>query len=464
MNMNWNMWVRSLIVFVLSFFFSAVLRGQTEYAFRVYLNNKGEAQQLLDDPLRFLSPAALERRYNHQIAVDITDVPVPSNYIDSLVNAGVRPLVKSRWFSTVVVGCVDSIQIKQVEQLSMVDSVVCVWKGNYPDMVNNRETTDRIVPDKEPLPDYYGYAQEQIEMLNGIFLHQAGFTGEGMRVAVIDAGFHNVDRLAIFDRLKLEGTYNVIMPGESVFIGEDHGTKVLSCVAAGLPGVMVGTAPDASYWLIKSEDTRSEFPIEEDYWAAAVEFADSVGADVISSSLGYFHFDEEGMNYDQSLLDGNTSFISRAARMAGEKGILLFSSAGNEGNSSWGKITFPADASSIVTVGAVTIHKEKSTFSSTGFTADYRVKPDIVALGTSCTIVGYNGQIRYGNGTSFSTPIVAGLGTCLWQAFPELNNHEIIDLLKESSSQYRRPDAELGYGIPDLTKAFQLKQNQKTGL
>ena len=184
-----------------------------------------------------------------------------------------------------------------------------------------------------------------------------------------------------------------------------------------------------------------------------------MGVDVVSSSLGYFSFDVEALNYHQDQLDGRTSLISRAAKMASSKGILLFSSAGNEGGGSWGKITFPADAPDILTVGAITDRKKKSNFSSVGFTADYRVKPDVVALGTGCCVIDPTGNIRYANGTSFATPILAGLGVCLWQAFPCLTNKDIISLLQRFGSKFEQPDAELGYGIPDVYKAY--KQERK---
>lgn len=225
-------------------------------------------------------------------------------------------------------------------------------------------------------------------------------------------------------------------------------------MAANMPGIMVGTAPKASYLLIKSEDSDSEYPIEEDYWAAAVEYADSVGVDVISSSLGYFAFDADELSYDQSALDGKSSLISQAAHIAAQKGILMFCSAGNEGNGSWGKITFPSDASDILTVGSITEDKKKSIFSSVGFTADYRVKPDVVALGSGSCVIDPQGNVRYASGTSFATPILAGLGVCLWQALPELSNKEVIALLQQVSSQFKQPDAELGYGIPNIYKAY----------
>ncbi|MCC8155459.1 MAG: S8 family serine peptidase [Tannerellaceae bacterium] len=398
------------------------------------------------------------------IDISETDFPISAVYLDSLRNLGTRPVTQSKWLSTVVVATTDSIVVDQISNLSIVDSVKWIWKGKQM-MANTMERdSSRLYVTEQPTDSKYGYAKEQIEMLNGIRLHEKGYTGKGVSVAVIDAGFSNVDRLDIFDSLNLKGTFNAVVPQETVFDGDDHGTKVLACMAANIPGVMVGTAPGADYWLIKSEDSRSEFLIEEDYWAAAVEFADSVGVDIITSSLGYFHFDKEEMNYDHNSLDGKTAFISQAAKLASEKGILVFCSAGNEGNSHWGKITFPSDASDIVTVGAITSTGSKSMFSSTGFTADYRVKPDVVALGTACTVVDQRGAIRYVNGTSFSTPIVAGMGACLWQAFPELTNLQLTEIFRKASSHAHRPDAELGYGVPDMMKAYELGNQMNSGI
>ena len=376
-----------IFVFVFSLFSLGVHAGES-FRFRVYLKDKGDSGYTLDNPEEYLSKESVERRNRQGISVSESDLPIAQAYLDTLSANGGKPVLESKWFSTVVVSSPDSLVAERLLRLPIVDSVKWVWKGDEEiDIPREEKDTTRFMPIDKPEKSPYGYAEEQIKMLNGIKLHEAGFKGKGMRVAVVDAGFMNVDRISVFDSLRLLGTHNVVFPGRSVFIGDDHGTKVLSCLAADAPGLMVGTAPQAEYWLIKSEDSRSEFPIEEDYWTAAMEFADSVGVDVVSSSLGYFSFDVEALNYHQDQLDGRTSLISRAAKMASSKGILLFSSAGNEGGGSWGKITFPADAPDILTVGAITDRKKKSNFSSVGFTADYRVKPDVVALGTGCCVM-----------------------------------------------------------------------------
>ncbi|MDR2917195.1 MAG: S8 family serine peptidase [Tannerella sp.] len=430
------------------------------FCFRVYLKDKGETSFKIFSPEDFLSPEAVEKRMLREVFVDETDFPVSNSYIDELTSFGAQYVVQSKWMKTVVVECMDSLLIERLIAVPFVDSVKCVWNGEGRlDTQPCSGDTSRFVSMDSPVDNTYGGAEKQIEMLNGIRLHNAGYRGKGMRIAVIDAGFLNVNRIDAFSSLNLLGTHNVTFPERSVFCEDNHGTKVLSCMAANLTGVMVGTAPEASYLLIKSEDTRGESPIEEDFWAAAVEYADSVGIDIISSSLGYFRFDSIPDYYTRADLNGQTAFISRVADLAIRKGILIVSSAGNEGNGDWERITFPSDVRDVLTVGSITSDKEKSVFSSVGMTTDYRIKPDIVALGTGVCVINSVGQLQYSNGTSFSAPVVSGLAACLWQAFPLLKNTELIKLIKESSSQYQKPDAQLGYGIPDMFNAYTKANN-----
>jgi len=434
-----------------------------EYYYRAYLKDKGISEYSLERPEEFLSEESIDRRKRQGIVFSETDLPIDRTYLKTLSAVG-RIVTYSKWQSTVVVAGKDTLLKKRLEAFPIVDSVKWVWKGKKGGKPGDRESGHDLTPVDEPQKSLYGYAEKQLKILNGQKLHKAGYRGEGVRVAVIDDGFCNVDRISVFDSLKLLGTRNIVFPGRSVFEGEDHGTKVLSCLAANMPGVMVGTAPDASYWLIKSEDGRSEFPVEEDYWTAAAEFADSVGVDVITTSLGYFTFDVVNLSYNPSELDGQIAFISRTANRAAEKGILVFCSAGNEGSGKWEKITFPSDAMDIITVGSINEKGEKSNFSSIGFTADNRVKPDVVALGTGSCVVDASGNIRYANGTSFATPILAGLGICLWQALPEKSNKEIIQLIQQVSSQHKKPDVGIGYGIPNMYKAYKKGQRYVSGV
>lgn len=434
-----------------------------DYRFRVYLNDKGCDEQALSTPETFLSEAAVSRRARQHIRPDRSDLPISPVVLRELENQGFRIVVKSKWMQTVVVESPDSLAaVRRLAACPRVDSVRLVWKGDAAKVaVRKTVDTTRLAVSEDPVKDEYGYAADQIDLLRGKPLHRRGFRGEGVRIAVIDAGFTNADRIDAFDSVRIGGTYNVLEPGETVYGSDDHGTKVLSCLAASVPHTLIGTAPEATYWLLKSEDSRSEYPIEEDYWLAAAEYADSVGVDIITSSLGYYRYDDPAMNYRHADLDGKTALISRAASMASRKGILVFCSAGNEGNGSWEKITVPADADGVVTVGAVDRKKHRSVFSSSGYTADGRVKPDVVALGTESCVLNEDGELVFASGTSFATPILAGMAACLWQAFPGLSSRELAALLRQYASLAKKPTPELGYGIPDMYKLY--KQENKHG-
>ena len=436
--------------------------AEKTFCFRIYLNNKGLATNSVNYPEKFLSSEAIERRFLHEIPIDETDFPIAESLIYEIQVMGFEPITQSKWLKTIVVETKDSAKIETLKEVAFADSVRCVWAGEDRTETKPCESdTSRFLSQDKNLEIEYGYADSQIRMLNGIQLHHKGYKGKNMRIAVIDAGFMHVDRIEAFAGLHLLGVHNETFPNHSFYCDDEHGTKALSCMAANLPGVMVGTAPDADYLLIKSEDTRGEFPIEEDFWVAAVEYADSFGVDVISSSLGYYKFDGIDSLYTQSDLNGKTALTSKAAEMAAKKGILIVSSAGNEGNSEWEKITFPSDAEHILTVGSVSVDKQKSLFSSVGLTADFRIKPDVVALGSNVCVITAAGQVQTTNGTSFSAPTVAGLAACLWQAFPLLKNTDIITLIQNSASQSQTPDVQLGYGIPDFLKAFNTARNDE---
>lgn len=441
-----------LLLFSLSV--SVLSRSEnTCYRFRVYLRDKGNQTYTVRQPEAFLSEAALLRRARQHIPVSDSDLPIPAAYKRQLTDCGCTLITESRWLSTVVVEFPDSSRAETLKRLTFVDSVCWVWKGKHIPL-QEPAGTDVLSTDEKPLRNPYGYARKQICMMQGDKLHKRGFQGEGMNIAVIDAGFTDANRIEAFASIRIGGTRNIVYPGKTVYAGDEHGTKVLSCLAARLPGIMTGTAPEATYWLIKSEDTNGEFLIEQDYWTAAAEYADSAGVSVITSSLGYFDFDEPAADYTHDDLTGRTAFISRAAQMAAEKGLLVFSSAGNEGNTRWGKITVPADTPDILTVGAVTEKQKRSGFSSIGPTADGRIKPDVAALGTNCCVIESGGILRRANGTSFATPVLAGLGACLWQALPQLNAAEIRMLIRQYASQAGQPDNLLGYGVPNIYKSY----------
>ncbi len=308
----------------------------------------------------------------------------------------------------------------------------------------------------------YGFSEHQIKMLNGDQLHEQGFLGDGMTIAVLDNGFLKVNEIAVFDSLWIKNqiisTYDFVKNTAIEFNEGSHGTKVLSVMAANSPGNLMGTAPNANYHLIRIEIADSESLLEEYLWMCGAEYADSVGADIINSSLGYTVFDDASKNHTYSDLDGNTTVVARAADMAASKGILVVTSAGNYGNKDWVHIGSPSDGDSVLAVGAVDEFKNLAPFSSIGPTADGRLKPNIVAQGVRTAFIDIDGSFTYVNGTTFSSPLIAGLAACLWQNNPQLNNMQIIESIENSGSYASMPNEHYGYGIPNFDLAMQLAE------
>ena len=434
---------------------------QLQYRFRVYLKDKGNTLSLFSEPEKFLTPKAIERKKQQQVKIDQSDLPISPDYFSQLRNVGGKTISHSKWFKTIVIQLKDSSQIGAVLQLPFVDSARYVWRGIERNLRNPLRPrlgwTD--CPDKSGQEHSFGLTIKQFALHNAQQMVLSGFTGTGINVAVIDAGFTNADVIPQFGEVNLEGFKNFV-PENEIFASSDHGTKVFSTMAVNLPGIMVGSAPSATYYLLRSEDATSEFPVEEDYWVRAVEYADSIGVDLINSSLGYTAFDDTTLNYKPENLDGKTSFMTLAADKAYEKGMILVTSAGNEGNKPWQKISAPADAQHVLTVGAVGTDSIIASFSSKGLTADNRLKPDIVSAGKGTVTIGYNGQIDFTNGTSLSSPFVAGLVASLWSINPGMNRAEVLDIVKRSSDRYNRPDSVYGYGIPDFGKAVKTVLNR----
>ena len=434
---------------------------QLQYRFRVYLKDKGNTLSLFSEPEKFLTPKAIERKKQQQVKIDQSDLPISPDYFSQLRNVGGKTISHSKWFKTIVIQLKDSSQIGAVLQLPFVDSARYVWRGIERNLRNPLRPrlgwTD--CPDKSGQEHSFGLTIKQFALHNAQQMVLSGFTGTGINVAVIDAGFTNADVIPQFGEVNLEGFKNFV-PENEIFASSDHGTKVFSTMAVNLPGIMVGSAPSATYYLLRSEDATSEFPVEEDYWVRAVEYADSIGIDLINSSLGYTAFDDTTLNYKPENLDGKTSFMTLAADKAYEKGMILVTSAGNEGNKPWQKISAPADAQHVLTVGAVGTDSIIASFSSKGLTADNRLKPDIVSAGKGTVTIGYNGQIDFTNGTSLSSPFVAELVASLWSINPGMNRAEVLDIVKRSSDRYNRPDSVYGYGIPDFGKAVKTVLNR----
>lgn len=428
------------------------------YLFRVTLTDKRGTPFMTDRPEEFLSTRAIERRRRQHLPIDSTDLPLNPRYVTSIAAEGVEVVSKSKWNNTLLVFTKKQDVMKEVSKFPFVKDVRRVWvspdsierkrpRTNYHTEFNKWDNIDNN-------PD--GVTYEQLEMLGGNRLHRHGYRGKGMVIAVLDGGFMNADVIPAITKVRQLGFADFTLPvnQESIFHGIDHGTMVLSTMAANEPGMFMGTAPDAAYWLLRCEDTQTETMAEEDYWAAAVEFADSAGVDIINSSLGYHHFDDPSQNYDYCQLDGLSAMISRTASMLARKGIILVNSAGNDGMGPWKKINVPADAMDIITVGAVSANGNNAAFSSIGPTADGRVKPDVMAMGSPTSVITGRGVISKDIGTSFSAPLVAGMIACLWQAFPDKTALEIMEMVRNGGSRANCPDNIYGYGIPDFWSIY----------
>lgn len=430
---------------------SAQLTSTDTLKYRISLTDKAATTYSLNKPSKYLSQKSIERRKKQGLPIDSTDLPVCKKYVDAIKAKGVRILVTGKWDNFVTVSCNDTTLIDEIAQLPFVRSTEKVWHGKDATITKR----DSLINQPLHSDSLYGPAIDQIKMSRAHLLHEAGFKGQGMTIAVIDAGFHNADKIDAMKNIRVLGTHDFVDPSSDIYAQNSHGLQVLSCMAMNQPNVMIGTAPEASYWLLRSEDVLSEHLVEQDYWSAAIEFADSVGVDVINTSLGYVSFDDPSKNYRYRDLDGRHVLMSRQASKAADKGMVLVCSAGNSGNDPWKKISPPGDAENVLTVGAIDKKQLLASFSSIGNTADGRVKPDVVAVGLGANVMGTNGNLQKANGTSFSSPIMCGMVTCLWQACPNLTAKEIIELVRSVGDRVDFPDNIYGYGIPDLWKAYQ---------
>ena len=445
----------------------------------VQFTDKNNSPYSLSNPEEFLTQRAIDRRANQGIGLDERDLPVNPQYLDGVAATGAEILFPTRWLNGTTVHTTDPSVIDAINALPYVENVRSISEDKH----SNTKPffkKESVGPENKPASfktsretDTYnfGFAYDQINLINGIPLHDAGFRGEGMVIAVLDAGFNLVDTDLLFDSLRNDGrilgTKDFVTPGGNVYEGHWHGRMVLSTMAANIPGLMIGTAPKASYWLLRSENSAQEYIAEEYNWVSAAEFADSVGADVINSSLGYTEFDDPSQNHTYADMDGNTAISTIGADIAAQKGILVVNSAGNSGDDAWYYISSPADGDSVFTIGAVDNDGNYAIFSSKGPTADGRIKPNIVATGWGTTISDGNNSITYGSGTSFSSPIIAGMSACLWQAMPEKNNMEIQDAIMQTASQHNNPDDLMGWGIPNYQSAWwtltSIDSNEESG-
>lgn len=455
-----NKWM--LVVLFLGFL-NSLLAQPESYGFLVEFTDKNHSQYSTANPELFLSERALHRRAKSNIEVTEVDLPVSQYYVDSLLSFNARLHNASKWLNSAVY-LTDNTEFSiQASNCSFVKKVTLIYEGNSKKSTISANKFGSINQD-EPT-DLWGAAFHQLDRCRVTFLHQKGFKGQGIQVAVLDGGFYNANTISGFDSLMLNqqilGTYDYVDKNQQVYEDHEHGTMVLSVMGGNIPNQYLGSGPKASFWLFRTENVFSEYPIEEENWIAAAEYADSAGCDIITSSLGYGEFDNPEMNHTINQLDGYTIRVSRAADLAFDRGVLVINSAGNSGNEPWYYITAPSDGKNVICVGAIDAMDNLASFSSRGPSADGRVKPDVVAQGVKTSLFNKYGIIAEASGTSFSCPLVTGMAASLWSAFPDKTNSDIYNAIQYCSSNFFTPNDGYGYGIPDFEKAYyRLLQNQ----
>jgi len=451
-------------------FCATALAGHAQFSRHIIqLKHKNGVGYSFREPGTYLSKRALDRRAKAKASLDSTDLPVSRVYLDSIRLAGnVRIISASKWLNQVLIQTTDAAALSRINTFSFVRKTQPVANKLRSDLVYSDKfrVEEQMVENERSVQaaatgDIYNYGQSsrQIRIHNGDFLHNMGFDGKGIIIAVLDAGYFNYQSIKAFDSLRsnkqILGVWDYVASEESVNEDHPHGTYCFSIMAANEPGKYVGTAPKASYYLFRTEDAATEYPVEEHNWVVAAEQADSAGADMISSSLGYYLFDDPSFNYSYADMNGDRAMITIGADLAARKGMIVCNSAGNEGGSPWKYIIAPADGDSVLAIGAVNVDSIPGSFSSYGPSSDGRFKPDVASVGVNTWVIATNGNLAAGSGTSFSNPNLAGLIACLWQAFPEFSNMEILDAVKRSANKYANPDTRVGHGIPDMKKAYE---------
>ncbi len=451
-----------LLVYVLFIF-----KSHAQYnKYIVRFSDKGSNNFSLNAPQDFLSDKAIERRNRYHITMDSADLPVTTAYLDSIrISGNVTILNISKWLNQVSIETTDTVALDKinhyffVQQLSPVAPKIMSFSNpvfpQFPVKISHKNLNRNTSTDQLD----YGESAGQIKIHKGEFLHNHGFRGNRMQIAMIDDGFYHYNSLPTFDSIMTDqqvlGTWDFVSNESSVTEDDVHGMHCLSTIAANIPGVFVGSAPKSNFYLFRSEDVNSEYPIEELNLACAAEKADSLGVDVCSVSLGYNSFDDNIFNHNYNELDGNTTMSAQAIDIASKKGMLMVVAAGNEGNSLWHFINTPADADSCFSIGAVNVNGDVADFSSYGPSSDGQIKPSVASVGWNAVVANdFDGLPSLGSGTSYACPNMAGISTCLWQAFPEATNMEIIKALESCSSNSNNPNNRIGYGIPDAKKAF----------
>ena len=466
---------------VVIFSIIASITAKSQYTrYIVQLKDKKGTTHSLSNPATFLSAKSIERRTRQKLTIDSTDLPVSATYLDSIRSvANVSILNNSKWLNQVLIRTNDANAITRINSFPFVKTTAPVASAAKP--VDDNPILQKFTEPIRTLPDptlisgangvhgsqgistlNYGNSFNQIHLHEGDFLHDLGFTGEGITIAILDAGFSGYKTNSAMDSVRLQGRilgeWDYVLNEQSVNEDHPHGLYCFSIIAANKPGQIIGSAPHAKFYLFRTEDAATEYPVEEQNWVAAAEYADSAGVDMITSSLGYSDFDDPSFNHSYAQRDGNTSIITIGADMAVKKGMIVTNSAGNSGSvAGQGKFVLcPADGDSVFTIGATTVSGAIASFSSWGPNGAGKTKPNIVSVGQGTVLANTAGNASSGNGTSFSNPLACGLIACLWQAFPEFTNMELLDAVQKSAHMYLTPDDRFGYGIPNFRKAYEL--------
>ena len=464
--------IASLLIFFLAFALKDIPAQSSRYI--IVLKNKNNSPYTLNNPSQYLSIKSLERRTRQQIAIDSSDLPVNPAYLNSIRNAGTVSILNvSKWLNQVLIQTTDPLALQNINGFSFVQSVAGIaarTSGREKDKED--KFSKMIFPVKRSQivqggSDYYSYGNmyAQVNIHEGEFLHNKGFRGEGMTIAILDAGFYHYDTNPAFDSIRLNnqvlGTWDFVANKTSVTEEHTHGMVCFSTIAANRPGLLVGTAPKANFYLFRTEDVATEYPVEEQNWVAAAERADSLGVDLITSSLGYNTFTNAALDHTYADMNGYSTIITKGAEMAAKKGIFVTNSAGNSGGDGWHYIIAPADGEHVMAIGAVNTSKQVAGFSSYGPSYDGRIKPNVASVGWGTVIAGTDGNPASASGTSVANPNLAGLITCLWQAFPEFTNAVIFDAVQRSADKYNNPDDRVGYGIPNMRIAYDILNKKR---
>ena len=452
---------------LLLLFLTVAFFAQAQVATNIYwvqFTDKNDSPYSIDNPEAFLSPRALQRRANLGISIDEYDIPVNPQYLQAVADCGVQLINPSKWLNGVSVYTTDVNQMEAVDALPFVAEVRNCTNDLKAQEIKDRWMANEMKPTtvNRGMNGYYGGAEAQVTQLKVNLLHDMGYDGTGVVVAVLDGGFVGTENASCFDNMREEGRLlgvrDFVYGSSSVYTQSTHGTSCLSTMAAYDPNTMVGTAPKASYYLIHTEDGDAENIIEEYNWVSGAEYADSLGVDVCSTSLGYIGFDMSQWDHPFEHFDGKTAPMSIGAEIAASRGMICMNAAGNEGNGTC-TLGIPADAEHIVTVGAVNANGNRASFSSVGPTYDDRIKPDVMAMGEGTYVAsGYGNWWPYynGDGTSFATPVLAGAVTCLRQARPYSSVQEICDAIRACGDRAENPDNLYGYGVPDFSQALEV--------